>query len=211
LNLEIEGSGGIEAPTGMHLVLRAIDTIALVYAMAYFPAPLFWLIVHGGIHFWRRFGNRSFWIALPLWIACDTVLFRVRDWLFAERVHRDALTWTAGLALVAAAVAIGHRVHRDFGLRRLAGLPEISPDRYPDAMVRSGIYARVRHPRYLEYMLTFFGLGLLTGAKGIFLLAIVTVLLYLMVTPLEERELREHYGQRYEAYARAVPRFVPRL
>ena len=60
-------------------------------------------------------------------------------------------------------------------------------------------------------MLSFFGLGLLTGATGIFLLAIVTVLLYLIVTPLEERELREHYGEGYEAYARAVPRFLPRL
>ena len=102
-------------------------------------------------------------------------------------------------------------MHRDFGLRRLAGLPEMNPGRYPEGMVKSGIYSWVRHPRYLEYMLSFFGLGLLTGATGIFLLAIVTVLLYLIVTPLEERELREHYGEGYEAYARAVPRFLPRL
>jgi len=46
---------------------------------------------------------------------------------------------------------------------------------------------------------------------GIFLLAIVTILLYLIVAPLEERELREHYGPEYEAYARDVPRFLPRL
>jgi len=46
---------------------------------------------------------------------------------------------------------------------------------------------------------------------GIFLLAILTILLYLIVAPLEERQLREHYGSEYEGYARAVPRFLPRL
>ena len=195
----------------MGLIQKSIDVIALLYAMAYFPAPLFWLVIHGGIHFWRRFGNRSFWVALPLWIASGTSLFLARHWLLAGRFHRNALTWTAGLALIAAGLALGRLVHRDFGLRRLAGLPEMNPGRYPEGMVKSGIYSWVRHPRYLEYMLSFFGLGLLTGATGIFLLAIVTVLLYLIVTPLEERELREHYGEGYEAYARAVPRFLPRL
>jgi protein-S-isoprenylcysteine O-methyltransferase Ste14 len=43
------------------------------------------------------------------------------------------------------------------------------------------------------------------------LLAIVNILLYQMVVLLEERELLDHYGSEYEAYMRAVPRFVPRL
>jgi protein-S-isoprenylcysteine O-methyltransferase Ste14 len=77
--------------------------------------------------------------------------------------------------------------------------------------VDQGIYAWVRHPRYANMMLGFIAFGLLTGALGIFLLAIVTFLLYLIVTPLEERELREQYGSEYEIYARAVPRFFPRL
>ena len=60
-------------------------------------------------------------------------------------------------------------------------------------------------------MLTFTGLAVLTGAGGIFLLAIVTVLMYQIVAPLEERELRQHYGAEYESYTRLVPRFLPRL
>ncbi len=61
-------------------------------------------------------------------------------------------------------------------------------------VVREGIYARVRHPRYLVYMLTFWGLALVTSALGVFVLAIVSVLMYLIVAPLEERELRQQYG-----------------
>ncbi|HUZ47721.1 MAG TPA: hypothetical protein VMW54_13880, partial [Terriglobia bacterium] len=51
--------------------------------------------------------------------------------------------------------------------------------------------------------------GLLTGGAGIFLLAFITFLLYLIVAPLEERELREQYGPEYESYARTAPRFIP--
>ena len=59
--------------------------------------------------------------------------------------------------------------------------------------------------------MTFWGLAFLTGAQGIFLLAILTVVMYLIVTPIEERELRNEYGPEYDSYAQAVPRFVPRL
>ena len=188
-----------------------VDAVALVYAIVVFPAPFFWLIVHPAIRFWRRFGNRSFWVALPLWTSSGTLLVLLRHRIFAERIGRNPLTTIAGAPLIALALWIGHHVHRRLGLQRLAGLPEMNPGRYPGGVVQTGIYARVRHPRYLEYMLTFAGLALLTGAVGIFLLAIITILLYLIVAPLEERELREHYGPEYEAYARDVPRFLPRL
>jgi protein-S-isoprenylcysteine O-methyltransferase Ste14 len=195
----------------MSILQRLVDGAALLYAILFFPAPFFWLIIHPGIHFWRRFGNRSFWIALPVWLVSGVALVLLRQAIFAERIGPSALTAIVGAALVAVALGIGRHVHRDFGLRRLGGLPEVSPGRYPGGIVNSGVYARVRHPRYVEYMLTFVGLGLLTGAKRIFLLAIITILMYLIVAPLEERELREHYGREYEAYARAVPRFLPRL
>lgn len=192
-------------------IQKGLDALALVYALLFFPAPIFWLIIHPAIKFWRRFGNRSFWIAAPVWAGCGVVLALIRQRIFAERLGRNAWTTLAGLGLLALAFRIDCRVHRDLGLKRLSGLPEVNPGRYAGGVVRSGIYARLRHPRYVEYMLTFVSLALLTGAVGIFLLAMATVLLYYIVAPLEERELREHYGAEYEAYARAVPRFVPRL
>ncbi len=195
----------------MTWIQKGLDALALFYAILFFPVPFFWLIIHPAIHFWRRFGNRSFGAALPLWIVSGVTLLLLRDKIFAERISQNALTRVMGSALVLLALWIGRHVHREFGLRRLAGLPELNPGRYSGGVVRSGIYAYVRHPRYLEYMLTFVGLAFLTGAVGIFLLAIVTILLYHIVAPLEERELREHYGTQYEAYARAVPRFMPRF
>jgi len=190
---------------------KGLDVLALLYVILVFPVPVFWLIIHRGIHFWRRFGTRSFWVAAPVWVVLGTILVLLRHEILGRRWDRDAPTWMLGFAFVALGVWITRRVHREFSLRRLAGFPEINPGRYPGGVVRAGIYAHLRHPRYLAFMLTFVGLAFLTGAVGIFVLAIITILLYLIVAPLEEQELREQYGAEYEAYAREVSRFVPRL
>jgi protein-S-isoprenylcysteine O-methyltransferase Ste14 len=190
---------------------KGIDFLALWFAILFFPVPIYWLVIHPAIHFWRRFGNRSFWVALPLWVLSGIVLVLLRHRIFTARIGQNAMTWILGLSLLLVGVWISRLVHHELGLRRLLGLPEISPDRYAGGVVQSGIYAHVRHPRYLGLMLVFLGLALLTAAVGFFLLAIVTVLLYYIVAPLEERELRQQYGSQYEAYARTVPRFVPRL
>jgi len=191
---------------------KSLDVLAFIYALLFFPAPVFWLLIHSGIRFWRRVGNRALlWIAAPLWAANAAALEALHSRLFAERIPRNAFTAAAGAALVIAGLAIGHHVHRVFGLKRLGGLPEVSPGRYRRDVVERGVYAYVRHPRYLEYMLSFAGWSLLTGARGILVLAIASVLMYSFVAPLEERELRNERGEAYSAYARAVPRFIPRL
>ncbi len=192
-------------------VEKALDGIALVYAVLFFPVPLFWLILHSRIHFWRRFGIRALLVALPVWFVPGAALVLLRHAIFSQRIDRNALTWFLGAGIILLAVWTNRQVHRKFSLRRLAGLPEINRARPDSFVVREGIYARVRHPRYMEFMLSFLGLAFLTGAVGIFLLAFISVLLYLIVAPLEERELRESYGAEYEAYARAVPRFLPHL
>jgi protein-S-isoprenylcysteine O-methyltransferase Ste14 len=189
----------------------ALDTVAFLYALVFFPSPFFWLIVHPAIDFWRRVGTRAYWVAVPVWAGVDAVLVAMRHDLFEQRLERNPFTWILAGALLGVAIWLNRQVHRQFSLRRIIGMPELHPERGRGAMVRLGIYAHIRHPRYLEFMLSFAGLALLTGGAGIFALAIVTILLYLIVAPLEERELRDYYGGEYEAYAREVPRFVPSL
>ena len=194
----------------MSLLRRAIDVLALTYAVLFFPAPFFWLIIHPAIDFWRRFGNRSFAVAPPIWLAFGAALLGHRSLIFAHRLERNVATVALGLILIGLAARLERQVMAEFTVRRLVGIPEMEPHQNVRGVVSRGIYARVRHPRYLLYMLTFFGFAFLTGAGGIFVLAIVSVLMYVIVAPLEERELRRQYGSEYEAYCRAVPRFLPR-
>ena len=58
-------------------------------------------------------------------------------------------------------------------------------------------------------MLGWMAVALFTGARGILGLAILRILLYLILAPLEEKELQEYYGVEYRAYTCAVPRFIP--
>jgi protein-S-isoprenylcysteine O-methyltransferase Ste14 len=190
---------------------RTIDWLAVAYAALYFPVPVYWLLIHPAVNYWRRIGYLSFWIALPVWILIGVPLALMEHSLFFYRLPRNAVTCGLGAALLALNFWVSRRVHQEFNFKKLAGLPELNPDHPLRGVVGTGIYARVRHPRYANILLGFMAFGLLTGAAGIFLLAIVSFLLYLIVTPLEERELREQYGPDYEAYARAVPRFFPRF
>ena len=190
---------------------RTIDWLAVLYAALYFPVPFYWLVIHPAVNLWRRIGYRSFWIALPVWILTGLPLLLIQDSLFAHRLSRNATTYVLGTLLLALNVWVSRQVHQEFSFKKLAGLPELNPQHPGRGVIDKGIYAQVRHPRYANIMVGFIAFGLLTGAAGIFLLAIVTFLLYLIVTPLEERELREQYGSDYEAYARKVPRFLPRF
>ena len=95
--------------------------------------------------------------------------------------------------------------------RRLAGLTELNPKHRLCGVIRTGIYARLRHPRYLLYMLMILSMAFLTGAPTFFLLAFLNILMYQILAPLEERKLLDQYGPQYEDYRRLVPRFVPHL
>ena len=195
----------------MNFLSNLIDVLAFAYLLVVVPVPLFWLVFHGGIGFWRRWGTRSYWVALPVWVGAGVALSKLHPWMFAERFPRNAFTAAAGLVLCAAGVWIMKSVGRAMGYRRLIGMREIAPEKHPMELVTGGIYARLRHPRYTDMLLTLSGLSLLSGAWGVAAAAGLTSLGLGLMVLLEERELRLHYGRLYEDYQRAVPRFIPHL
>jgi protein-S-isoprenylcysteine O-methyltransferase Ste14 len=194
----------------MDVLKTAFDVLAFVYVLLVFPAAVYCLTLHVALDWWRRIGARSLWIALPVWGVCDAAILLFRHPLLAERFGRNGFALVAGFILLILAAWLEVWTRRELGLRRLVGLAEVSPRPTRPPLVVTGIYAKVRHPRYLGYLLGWLGVSLLTGAYGILGLAILSFLLYLMVARLEEKELEEYYGPEYSTYARAVPRFIPR-
>ena len=78
-------------------------------------------------------------------------------------------------------------------------------------LVTSGIYDRVRHPQY-------FGLFLITVGMLIQWPTIVTAVMWPILTFMyyrlarrEEKEMEARFGDKYVAYRRIVPMFIPRL
>ena len=79
-------------------------------------------------------------------------------------------------------------------------------------LIRSGPYARVRHPIYLGMLLFLLGLAV---ALGHWLQLVVAVPLFLVGTSirtrLEDRLLEEQFGKEFEEYASSTPALIPRI
>jgi len=202
--------------------LRAIaEAVALFILLVQLPIPLFWLCIHPAVEFWRRHPRACYYgVGFGSWGLVALALFGGREWWLAERFSRHPLLALAGAALIGVDLWLLRQVKRGLGWRVLVGLPELMPasrglgeggPRKQPAPLASGIYERVRHPRYLGMMLSYWGAALLTGATRLAALVAVFMGLAFIITELEERELLGRLGEAYADYRRRVPRFLPRL
>lgn len=205
--LSTSALGLVLAPT----ILRIVDFIAICYLVLLLWIPFYWFFFHPAIRFWRQLGNRAYWLALPVWLTFALVIIAERHALLTHRLERGLVTWVVGGLLFGLANWLDSQTRHTFGWKRLIGSAELNPEHALRGVVRTGVYGRVRHPRYLLYMAMILSMAFLTGARPIFLLAILNILLYQILAPLEEGELLDQYGPKYEDYRRAVPRFLPHL
>jgi len=76
-------------------------------------------------------------------------------------------------------------------------------------LISTGPYAFVRHPIYTGLLLAFVGSAIARGElRGPLAVALVFVALWRKLR-LEEKWMREHFGETYEAYSRHVAALVP--
>ena len=77
-------------------------------------------------------------------------------------------------------------------------------------LASTGIYARVRHPQYVGFVLVMF--GFLMQWPTLVTLAMFPVLtfMYVRLARSEEREALATFGSAYRAYMARVPAFIPR-
>jgi len=79
-------------------------------------------------------------------------------------------------------------------------------------VVKSGLYQYVRHPAYAGSLLAYLGMGLAfanwISSVFIFFPVLLAALYRIRV---EERVLREIFGDEYDDYSRSTKRLVPRI
>ena len=78
-------------------------------------------------------------------------------------------------------------------------------------LAQSGLYARVRHPQYIGFLLIMFGFLLQWPTILTLLMFPVLLFMYGRLALTEERESAARFGLVWQEYASRVPRFVPRL
>jgi protein-S-isoprenylcysteine O-methyltransferase Ste14 len=83
--------------------------------------------------------------------------------------------------------------------------------RAKDALITTGIYAYVRHPQYLGFLLLTLGINFLWTTFSTLILWPILALLYYRLAKEEERSMEDKFGEEYREYKRAVPMFIPRV
>lgn len=182
---------------------------ALMLVMFIPPSVGLWYLIHPFARFWRRLG--------PL-ITYTILLVPVCLGIYGIYLGRARLvgadlgfSWVTTV-LAVAAIVTGGRVafarRRLLTQRILVGVPELSTAD-PGVLLTTGIYGRMRNPRYVEIMFFVAAYALFSNFVGAYVVAILTAPALYLVVLLEERELRERFGAAYDEYCRRVPRFIP--
>jgi protein-S-isoprenylcysteine O-methyltransferase Ste14 len=121
---------------------------------------------------------------------------------------RGPLAWL-GLLCVVIGASIYFRCAWEFAVRGLGTPAPIAPTKF---LVVSGLHRYVRNPMYIGVMLVIWGEAALFHSAVLAVYAVmVCIPVHLFVIFYEEPTLRRQFGEQYEEYRRAVPRWIPRF
>jgi protein-S-isoprenylcysteine O-methyltransferase Ste14 len=82
---------------------------------------------------------------------------------------------------------------------------------YAEGLVTRGFFNHVRNPLYVGNVLILLGLLVIWNAPAAYLVGVPFFLVgYVAIVAAEEAFLRRKFGAEYDAYARRVPRWLPR-
>ncbi len=173
---------------------------------------LYWLAVHPFVNFWRGQGIGIAYGSLLTIITVGMLgLFSIRHLLLTIEYGTRYGLLACGLLCLTLAGMMRFVIQKKLTIKVLLGLPEIAPDRFPRKLITDGIYARMRHPRYVQLLIALLGYALIANYLAVYLVVALWIPGIYIIVLLEEKELRDHFGETYQAYCRQVPRFLPRL
>lgn len=146
----------------------------------------------------------SAWLVMAFWQNTGVMLWT----LPLDTAALDALSLAVYWSLIAAAAVFIAR----HGASRFIGLEQLyrNTDRATRTqLIRTGVYARVRHPVYTFTLLAVALAPRMPLDRTVIFAAFVA---YLAVgVPIEERKLVKTFGKDYERYRREVPAILPRI
>ena len=173
-------------------------------------ALLYWFSIHPFVRFWRGLGAR---IAVTLHIvmiaAVGYGMYLLRGRLLAVEYGTNPLLVAISVPLLIGSFVLRWALGRQMKLRILMGVPELTAEAPSQRLLCEGIYARIRHPRYLEIFLALVFYALFTNYLAAYAIAAASVPTLLAIIHIEERELRDRFGEEYVRYCARVPRFWP--
>lgn len=115
----------------------------------------------------------------------------------------------AGLILIGFSIyllLISYQAHANTNPVKLSSDPEPGEN---TQLVTCGIYAHIRHPIYLSFILLFWGLVLVTGYFSSLVVAVLATIFFYIKTQYEDRLLASKFPE-FPNYKKDVGRFFPK-
>ena len=173
---------------------------------------------------WRSFSAFSAFI-VALFVEMygfPLTIYLLSGWLQARAPGLDLLSHDAG-HLWQTIFGLGGNPHFDVvhflsiavmiaGFWLLAAAwPVLYAARKARRLATAGVYARLRHPQYLGFILIMLGFLLQWPTLLTALMFPTLVFMYVRLAVSEEREAEQEFGQAWRDYAARTPRFIPRV
>lgn len=192
-----------------------LDSLRYMVALAVLlfapPGLLIWLFIHPFARFWRRIGVRWAYLCFAsLMLVFGLGIWQVRGWLLGIEFGAQIAFIVLAFIFICISVWMALNRQKQLAFTTVIGLPEVSNPGSSRVLVTSGVYARVRNPRYLETLLFVWGCAFFTNYLAIYLILLLGLPVMHLIVLLEERELTQSFGDEYRAYCRLVPRYIPR-
>ncbi len=191
-----------------------LQKMLAVMALAMWPLiPVFFFPLHLMTWFWRKIGLLTYVVLLIPWFLVAYLIVAYQDFLLGYIFMVPVFLRIVGWVSLIAGLLLHTWTAKILGLKRLTGYAEIrQAEEYEYKLINSGPFSVIRHPTYLAHSLIFLGVFFLTGYLGtLILFGLDFLIAYFVIIRLEERELIERFGNRYQEYRKKVPRFFPRL
>lgn len=190
--------------------MSLLRTLAWLVCGIYATVPAFWLAIHPFASRWRGMRSR-YSLIVPMWMAMWIVAWAASaPWAQSVLYHRP-WTWAIALTLFYVSFHMYTGGTRGLSLTLIIGRHELEPDSHSQRLVTSGVHGMVRHPLYLGHLCSMLGLAVGAGSVACFALTAFAIVTGAIMIPVEERELRERFGEEYDRYSERVPRIFPRL
>lgn len=185
--------------------------IPWMVSVLYGSIPLFWFAIHPFADSWRKMRRSPYVALLPLWTAILCALGWITWPWHGLEVYSTPWLRVAALIFFIPGVLAYRRIFSEFGARKLSGEAELRPAEREQALVTTGLHARMHHPIYIAHLCMLAAWTLLGGLLvSLVLLAASVLLTFPLMIWLEERELERRFGQSFREYKRAVP-LIPRI
>jgi len=190
-------------------MIDSVRVILGVGVVVTLPVVLaFWLTIHGGAHFWRRYQpGLAYSVALLAMLVVGVFAVTQRIALLGDDLGGSPVLFVLGGLIYAASFLLWRPIKKALDFSTFAGVPEVSGKSIK--LIQSGPFKLVRHPRYLMVGIGVLGWCLMANYAGVYLVGLVSLTGLVAVVQLEERDLVARFGNAYLDYKKRVPQLFP--